>query len=543
MSIKKYIQDEIREYVSIAKIARKINKKPIILKYVMNFAISGLAIYFGVDLNTKFYSYLGEKNNQYVNIFLMMMVLNVVTQIYSFVESYYTSIIRKDIFLHTKNHIFELLLKVRNLFFETYKENIDMNTLCSYYAEHVYHKMFEIPNKIITYISFISKIVILLRINFLMTCLFVLLTFTFERLSNVLGDFKWNTRENDWKSISCINTGIYKRIVNHSIFSIPNIMDQIKPLIKDSSGYEKKTIHDYMRLILHIFTIISDYLIVSMTEPIFVLFWYTSKGDISSTISCITFSGKPCHIGEFKNFNKIESHMKIVGDKHPQIQISPKYLITIEKSAAPSLKYNIADDIKIEPGKTILIDGKTEMGKTLFYKIMMSLVDFQPPVILCQDDSKTKIPFGFEQFCGQIKYVSPISDKMLIDGHIEDISLWENIGIFRDIKLSKLALKLAHIKNDSESIVKNPSSGMQKRILLAKNLPIEEQYIPVLILDEPDNGVDYDTGLEIINGIIEWYHSTHKGCIFLTTHQKALKDKIKFDAIYEADNMIIRKIK
>lgn len=522
-------------------------------------------IKFIIKFNNIFYESL--KNNEHDLAIRYSLYILIIKLLYSLCSCYSNSIIQKIQIDLYNNKVHETLIeldKVKNNFFELneYESDNGYNEIVSDISKNKIDKimkiLFKTPEKFIELIHTSTYVFLLLSKDYKITVSYFVIILIFKYYMKKLYELNTTMFKHSIEHITNLilqhkyDENIVRRIINHSPFSQFNDLTLIEKYLYPTEYKHKdlKTKIIYYLVLSELYTLlIINFIFLTIVNRSAILIWYLNYDYIYATAIDVfnhLFGNSFCSDEQCQKINNMINLIKKVGNKKDQINISSNYTLSIKPSniTVGNVNFHIVDEIIIDSGKTILLDGKSGMGKTFLYKIMTGLISEQPEVYL----NNKKVPNGFEHFSGQIKYVTPLVTQHYFDSATctdgDTLTIREHLGVHRTneniIKVAKLACLHEY---DLDSTLTYPSGGETSRIILAKSLPIEEtDNIPILILDEPDCGVDYETGLKIINNIIEWYHQNHKGTLFLTTHQKAIKQILKFDNIYEADNMTIKKI-
>lgn len=530
---------------------KKLDKKYIIIYYLVELIRMYIAVEYSIELGSLFYKSLVDQ--QYLiaiqllfKIKLLSMVITLLTY-----NSLIVPCIERDVTKIITGEYITLVDKTKNIFLEL-SSDIAIGSVIDYKKTQIMKLLIEYPTMLSMITTKFTSIIILLQNNYKITILY----FLFVIIKNVflykLNIKKYTDDHQNYDKLGfndLLLSSINRKIINHSQISGYNDIDNVKKyMILQLNHINKINKFEILYKLIDLVIPIIEFGFYKIIDYQFMLMWYIHYNSIESfAVSCTQYL--PLHMNDYmiKRIHNINKSLKLIDEiglkkdlikipYHFQLLVKPCD-INIEK-----VQYMIKDEIIITPGKTILLDGKSGMGKTFLYKIMIGLIDVQPIVYL----NSKKLLLGFEHLCGQIKCLSPLTDKTLYDYILSNKTIKENVGVYRTDGSVENAIKMCCLTNkfSIDTKIDHLSNGEEHRILLAKVLPLDEtDNIPVLILDEPDNGVDYETGLKIINNIITWFHKKHHGCVFLTTHQKAIKNILKFDAIYEADNMIIKRIK
>lgn len=224
------------------------------------------------------------------------------------------------------------------------------------------------------------------------------------------------------------------------------------------------------------------------------------------------YEGKNNYNGMFSRLEYLNSF--ISNDKNVISNIDfDKIKITKIKNKIPYL--NLINEIIINKGDHILIDGLSGSGKTSLLYILKSV--FKPDEIIIEPAIDTIAHKVFISLSGQ---------KNLYNGKLYNI-----ISDHKkyDINVIQKVINLAKIKyTDNVDIDINLLSGGEKsRLLIAKILYINEIYdYNIFLFDEIDDNLDNDMAYIICQNILK--HLSNKIILYIThnNHVKTLFNKI-----------------
>lgn len=154
-----------------------------------------------------------------------------------------------------------------------------------------------------------------------------------------------------------------------------------------------------------------------------------------------------------------------------------------------------------------VVVGKSGCGKTTLINVVANLVQYEGS---CQTQGKAAVVF--QQPC-----LSPVS-------------VWKNVDLVlpkgADTQRVQQALELAQIAHKKQVNALQLSGGEQQRVALARAFAANR---PVLLLDEPFEGLDYGTKKQLQNTLCEMLRQEEKTAL-LVTHDideaLALADRI-----------------
>lgn len=164
------------------------------------------------------------------------------------------------------------------------------------------------------------------------------------------------------------------------------------------------------------------------------------------------------------------------------------------------------------PAGVNVIVGKSGCGKTTLINVVANLVAYAG---CCQTQGKVAVVF--QQPC-----LAPVSVK-------RNVELVLPKGY--DAKQVENVLELAQIAHKKQENVQKLSGGEQQRVALARAFAANR---PILLLDEPFEGLDYGTKKQLQNVLGEMLQhggeAANKMCVLLVTHDVdealALADRI-----------------
>ena len=505
-------------------ILRRINKYVLILYCTYEIFSICFSTYFNYKYFARMYDELMEKKyEQAIHTYFIIVYISIAN---SFIEllggiihANILSIFKKNV----SNYFLDKFMNTNNYFLEKQKnifdDDLTFNTFFEQTSSTIFEKTIGIFKLISTFSSQITKVIILARCGGMITFTYVSVMFCIMAIHKAI--IQWHEKYSGkleeyykyWRDNYGLLCGITKKLINTNILSEYNEINKIAYCLKYNdpmlSGFNPNTFID---LVYDIIVIIVNYIVFKRVNYVYLLLWYTNNSCVLTLLRQIIDNMWTKYDYDnydnklIRNIEKILELLGKCGHKKDQIRIPNEFSIKIKatKMIVDNIEYNIIDDIIMEPNKIILIDGKSGMGKTFLYKILVAMIEEQPPVFLCEQLMNK----GFCHFQGQLKYVSPLESRNDPENIYENANLHTTLGLHRVGKDIEKIAKLACISDKFNGTkFGHMSDGECKRFKLAKHIPIDEtSNIPILILDEPDNGVDYDTGLKIIIGIIKWYN-------------------------------------
>lgn len=166
----------------------------------------------------------------------------------------------------------------------------------------------------------------------------------------------------------------------------------------------------------------------------------------------------------------------------------------------------------IQRGDKLGIIGESGVGKTTVLNLLMNLVDYTGRIDICGKELRD-IEFTAKQ-CTIINSSDPLfklslRDNLLLGNQISEKKLHT---ILAGVKATSFTQNLDTVVGSTEF---NLSTGQEQRIRLARGLLQESE---ILLMDEPFNGIDDETKIEIIEFI---KRITKDKTVILVTHNKA----------------------
>lgn len=171
-------------------------------------------------------------------------------------------------------------------------------------------------------------------------------------------------------------------------------------------------------------------------------------------------------------------------------------------------------NLELTENSSIVITGKNGSGKSTLLKVISHLIRLDKGLISLEINGD-KIPT--EKFYTKIGLFAPYLNLY------DELSAWENLDFFYDLKVDKKEEKKEKIKyllekvglyNRRDDLIRNYSSGMRQRLKLAYsviNSPV------LLLMDEPRTNLD-EQGISVVYEIAE--EQKKNGILILATNEK-----------------------
>ncbi len=143
-------------------------------------------------------------------------------------------------------------------------------------------------------------------------------------------------------------------------------------------------------------------------------------------------------------------------------------------------------NLEINNQDFVVITGQNGTGKTTLLKALLGLIKYEGNIIIDNLDAKQALKKHIVGYVPQIYH-----NKLNVA-----ISVAEFLNIYLDKVNTKQVVSLLQIDNILKRNVNDLSGGQQQLVFIAKTLHPNLQY---LILDEPNNGLDYHVRKRFFN--------------------------------------------
>jgi len=183
-------------------------------------------------------------------------------------------------------------------------------------------------------------------------------------------------------------------------------------------------------------------------------------------------------------------------------------------------------DLECNAGETLLITGKSGMGKTTFLHILSGILKPKSGSVTIDNvNIETLSDKELDRFRGNN------IGLVLQESHfIASLSVFENLMVaswLSDKKKKKEKAKnLLRELGLEDHIYKNPSElsiGQQQRVSIARALINQPR---VLLADEPTSSLD-DENADIVSKLLSELSKEYKASLIIVTHDQRLKKKFK----------------
>ena len=183
-------------------------------------------------------------------------------------------------------------------------------------------------------------------------------------------------------------------------------------------------------------------------------------------------------------------------------------LINLTKKYKEKLVLNNLS-LKIPEGKIKAIMGASGTGKTTLLNIIMGLIDYDMGEVKGNEGRKSVV-FQEDRLCMNLTAYGNIK---LVNSKLSKIEIEEN-------------MRLVGLENCFHQPVRELSGGMKRRVAILRAILSEYD---LLLLDEPFQGLDKDTKVNVIN----YVKDRIKGkTVIMVTHDIEEANSIGADIIY-----------
>lgn len=191
-------------------------------------------------------------------------------------------------------------------------------------------------------------------------------------------------------------------------------------------------------------------------------------------------------------------------------------MLTLDKLSFYANEKKIFEDLSLSMSisSVLLVTGKNGCGKSSLLKIIAGIYECNKGNVLWGNENVKNFR---DEFNGDLQY---IGHKNFLK---KQLSVKENLSFYARITDTEMALPSAldffELKNYEDEIIKNLSSGVQQRVILAKLLACPAT---IWLLDEPSINLDKYFQEKLYQLIKN--RSKDKGLIIMATHDKKFFD-------------------
>jgi sodium transport system ATP-binding protein len=194
--------------------------------------------------------------------------------------------------------------------------------------------------------------------------------------------------------------------------------------------------------------------------------------------------------------------------------------------------------LTLEKGQFTLLLGKNGAGKSTLFKIICGLHHASSGAITIQGENSLENPHLLRNSIGLISHSSHHYDRLSAK---ENLQFYGKLRSIPNLEAEiKNALTKVGLKNFSSLAVQNFSSGMKKKLSIAKLMITKP---PILLLDEPYTGLDYDS-IEFFNDFLINFKN-QGGTILMITHQieTSFKHSDQFVVLHQGKTFLLNNAK
>lgn len=185
---------------------------------------------------------------------------------------------------------------------------------------------------------------------------------------------------------------------------------------------------------------------------------------------------------------------------------------------------NILKNISLEiyEGDFIAIIGPNGGGKSTFIKLLLGIIKPTNGNIKLFENSKYQIGYVPQQ-ASNIDIAFPATvDEIIRTAFTNRNSLFKNITKEEKLNISSL-MDLFEISNLKYKLITELSGGQKQRVMIVRALANNPK---LLILDEPDIGLDKKSQKQFINSLKEINKKNRTTILFITHHLEEINEFI-----------------
>ncbi len=210
-----------------------------------------------------------------------------------------------------------------------------------------------------------------------------------------------------------------------------------------------------------------------------------------------------------------------------------------------------------EAGKTNLIIGRSGAGKTVFLKLLVSLLSPTEGSVFYGDVDITKLSkrelIDLRKEIGMLFQGSALFDSMTVEENIKfPLDMFSSMTAKEKLHRVNEMLEVVNLEGSNKKYPSEVSGGMQKRVGIARSIVLKPKY---LFCDEPNSGLDPKTSL-VVDELIQDITRENNMTTVINTHDMnsvmEIGAKINFlhlgklewvgnkDKVLESDNELLQ---
>ena len=185
---------------------------------------------------------------------------------------------------------------------------------------------------------------------------------------------------------------------------------------------------------------------------------------------------------------------------------------------------NILKNISLEiyKGDFVAITGPNGGGKSTFIKLLLGILEPTNGNIKLFENSKYQIGYVPQQ-ASNIDIAFPATvDEIIKTAFANKNSLFKTITKEEKLNISSL-MDLFEISNLKSKLITELSGGQKQRVMIVRALANNPK---LLILDEPDIGLDKKSQKQFINSLKEINEKNRTTILFITHHLEEINEFI-----------------
>ena len=197
-------------------------------------------------------------------------------------------------------------------------------------------------------------------------------------------------------------------------------------------------------------------------------------------------------------------------------------MLRIEKLSKSFGQKIILDKVNFEINlnESIGLLGKNGSGKSTFLKILVDLVNYQKGLIL-HNEKKVKMETSYKSKILYLGHQSTFYPSLTAKENLLFISKIYKINKNQIVKNIVNSLKIVGLSHSINLPVGLFSSGMLRKLSISKAILLQNIW-EILLLDEPNDGLDIEGQEMLSNLILSWKNDKSNNCksLLIVSHNK-----------------------